>query len=264
MWCVVPAPISAASSTRLGEVERRVLREQPAYRSGVADHDDVAQPRATRRGRGAGAVRPDRRARSPAADDRRVEADRLERAAAETAGLGARPLEEGDQRSRATDLVAEVEVVAVRVVEVDRLLDEREAETVAIEVERLLRVGADARDVVQARQLHATKSRAALLEQPEEHDRVREEQHRDHDRHAREVALDDVRAALRDRREAHAAEARVAPGVHEDEPDERGARMTWMTAEERAASPAGSCSAASSVIRAWTRRKPGRRSTTCS
>ena len=47
-------------------------------------------------------------------------------------------------------------MVAVRVVEVDGLLDEREAEPVAIEVERPLRVGADARDVVQAQQLHAS------------------------------------------------------------------------------------------------------------
>jgi len=30
----------------------------------------------------------------------------------------------------------------------------------------------------------------------EEHNRVREEEHRDHDRQARQVALDDVRAAL--------------------------------------------------------------------
>ena len=47
------------------------------------------------------------------------------------------------------DLVAEVEVVAVRIVEVDRLLDEREAELVAVVVRGLLGVLADARDVVE-------------------------------------------------------------------------------------------------------------------
>ena len=38
---------------------------------------------------------------------------------------------------------------------------------------------------------------------------------------ARQVPLDDVRAALRLRREAHAAHAGVATRVHEDQPDER-------------------------------------------
>ena len=36
----------------------------------------------------------------------------------------------------------------------------------------------------------------------------------------REVALDDVRAALRGGHEAHSGHARVAPGVHQDEPDQ--------------------------------------------
>ena len=42
----------------------------------------------------------------------------------------------------------------MRIVEVDGLLDEREAELVAVEVERALRVGADARDVVEPVELH--------------------------------------------------------------------------------------------------------------
>src|SRR5262249_22016756 len=87
-------------------------------------------------------------------DDRRLEPDGRERPAAEPARLRARPLEERDQRSRPPDLVAEVEVVAVRIVEVDGLLDEREAEAVAVEVERLLRIRAHASHVVQPRQLH--------------------------------------------------------------------------------------------------------------
>ena len=57
----------------------------------------------------------------------------------------------------------------------------------------------------------------ALLEQVEEQDRVRREQDRDEDRQARQVPLDDVRAALRGRREAHPAEAGVAAGVHQDQ-----------------------------------------------
>ena len=38
----------------------------------------------------------------------------------------------------------------------------------------------------------------------------------------RQVPLDDVRPALRGRREAHAAEAGVAAGVHQDQRHERG------------------------------------------
>ena len=43
---------------------------------------------------------------------------------------------------------------------------------------------------------------------------------RDGDGQPRQVALDDVRAALRGGREAHAAEAGVAAGVHQDQPDQ--------------------------------------------
>ena len=39
-------------------------------------------------------------------------------------------------------------------------------------------------------------------------------------RQARQVALDDVRSALRLRREAHPAHSRVAAGVHQDETHE--------------------------------------------
>ena len=47
------------------------------------------------------------------------------------------------------------------------------------------------------------------------------EQRRDDDGQPREVALDDVRPALRRGSESHAAEAGVAPRVHHDERDER-------------------------------------------
>ena len=56
-------------------------------------------------------------------------------------------------------------------------------------------------------------------EQAEEHDRVREEQHGDDDRHPGQVPLDDVRAALRGRGEAHPSEPCVAAGVHQDQRD---------------------------------------------
>ena len=55
---------------------------------------------------------------------------------------------------------------------------------------------------------------------------------RDQDRQPRQVPLDDVRSALRRGREAHPAEAGVAPGMHQDQPDERGTTSsTWMTAK---------------------------------
>ena len=56
-----------------------------------------------------------------------------------------------------------------------------------------------------------------LVEKP---DRVRAKEEGDHDCEAREVPLDNVLAALRSRREAKAAEARVPTRVHEYEGDE--------------------------------------------
>ena len=64
---------------------------------------------------------------------------------------------------------------------------------------------------------------ARLREEAVQHDGVGRKQGGHHDRQPREVSLDDVRAALRGRREADAAEARVAARVHEHERDERGA-----------------------------------------
>ena len=61
-----------------------------------------------------------------------------------------------------------------------------------------------------------------LLEELEERDRVEEEERRDDHGQPCQVPLDDVRAALRGRGEPHATEAGVAPGVHEDEPDQAG------------------------------------------
>jgi hypothetical protein len=61
-----------------------------------------------------------------------------------------------------------------------------------------------------------------LLEHAEEHDRVDAEEDGDDHGQAREVALDDVRSALRGRREANPAEPRVAARVHQDERHEAG------------------------------------------
>ena len=105
----------------------------------------------------------------------------------------------------------------MRVVEVDRLLDEREAEPVAIEVERPLRVGADARDVVQARQLHDAESTARYLSRRKSRIVFTKNSTATSERQPRQVPLDDVRPALRLRREAHAAHAGVAARVHEDQ-----------------------------------------------
>src|SRR6478672_9652209 len=62
--------------------------------------------------------------------------------------------------------------------------------------------------------------RTPLLQGVEEGDAVRYEDDRDDDRESRQVALDDVRASLRCRREAHPAEPGVPPRVHENQPAE--------------------------------------------
>ncbi len=62
---------------------------------------------------------------------------------------GIRPLEEGQDRARLPPLVAEVEVVRARDVEVDRSLDEREAEQIAVERQRPPRVLGHHRHVVE-------------------------------------------------------------------------------------------------------------------
>src|SRR5205807_9347923 len=64
----------------------------------------------------------------------------------------------------------------------------------------------------------ATVIVAGLLEKLEEPDRVGDEDQSDEARQPRQIALDDVRSALRGRREAHAAEAGVTAGAHEDQP----------------------------------------------
>ena len=75
-----------------------------------------------------------------------------------------------------------------------------------------------------------------LREQAIEHDRVREEEDRDEERQPRQVALDDVRPALRGGREAHTAEPGVSPRVHQDQRDERRRQQDVDDREEREAS----------------------------
>src|SRR6059036_369798 len=59
-----------------------------------------------------------------------------------------RPAEEGHRRAGRTHIVGKVEVVRIRHVLVDALLDEPEAQHANVEVDVLLDVAGDARDVV--------------------------------------------------------------------------------------------------------------------
>ena len=68
----------------------------------------------------------------------------------------ARVLEEREVRARVPGLVGVEEVVDGRVVLVDRLLHEPEAERAGVEVDVLLGVGGDRGDVVDAVELHAS------------------------------------------------------------------------------------------------------------
>src|SRR3954454_17669817 len=61
----------------------------------------------------------------------------------------ATPREEGQKRRRATLLIAVVEVVGVRGVEVDGLLDQSQPEHLGVEVDVALRLGCDRGDMVQ-------------------------------------------------------------------------------------------------------------------
>src|SRR5690606_12424513 len=65
----------------------------------------------------------------------------------------ARPGEEGHDRPGRADLVAEVEVVGLRVVEVHRALDEPQPEEPDVEIEVPLRIARDRGDVVDAEDL---------------------------------------------------------------------------------------------------------------
>ena len=85
--------------------------------------------------------------------DRELEGVDVAEAGAAAGGAG--ELEPREDRAGRAGLVAEVEVVGVGGVEVDRLLDQAEAEHVAVERDVGLGVGRDHRDVVQAVEVHA-------------------------------------------------------------------------------------------------------------
>jgi hypothetical protein len=78
----------------------------------------------------------------------------VDHARAGAASGGAGELEPGEDRAGRAGLVAEVQVVGVGRVEVHGLLDHPQAEDVGIELDVLLRVGGDHRDVVHALELH--------------------------------------------------------------------------------------------------------------
>ncbi len=60
----------------------------------------------------------------------------------------ARPLEEGDDRTRLSHLIAKIEVIAAGIIEVDRLLDKPQAEHLGIEIYRSLCIRTDDGDMV--------------------------------------------------------------------------------------------------------------------
>jgi len=79
------------------------------------------------------------------------ERGRRDLAQTDTAAGGARPDEEGHDRARPSELVAVVEVVRAGVVEVDRLLDQPQAQHPDVEVDVALGVAGDRGHMVDAR-----------------------------------------------------------------------------------------------------------------
>jgi len=80
--------------------------------------------------------------------------DAMDHPRAGMTGARARELEEGEDRARSAGLVAVVQVVDVRRVEVHRLLHESQPERTGVEVDVALRVGRDRGDVVQPLERH--------------------------------------------------------------------------------------------------------------
>jgi hypothetical protein len=73
------------------------------------------------------------------------------------------PGEEGEDRARAAGLVAIVEVVGARIVEIHRLLDQPQSERPGVEVEIALRGARDRGDVMNAVLAHVKPSLEAAL-----------------------------------------------------------------------------------------------------
>ncbi len=131
---------------------------------GIREADDVALALAA----GARGPEVERVGRSDAPDDG------VHHPGAGAAGRGARVLEERDVRARRPLLVRVEEVVDGRVVLVDRLLHEAQAEGARVVVDVLWRVARDRRDVVDAFELHRVSSdrylRAQILAEAASHD----------------------------------------------------------------------------------------------
>jgi hypothetical protein len=89
--------------------------------------------------------------------------DRMDHAGAGATRLGQGELEERQDRPRVTALVAEVEVVDVRRVEVDGLLHEPQAQEPRVEVHVARGVAGDRSDVVQPFERHAGASSHRIL-----------------------------------------------------------------------------------------------------
>src|ERR671925_664867 len=85
--------------------------------------------------------------------------DRVDHPGPRPSAPGVRVLEEGDVAARAPDLVGVEEVVDGRVVLVDGLLDEPEAQRAGVELDVAWCVRRDARDVVDPLKLHRSQLR---------------------------------------------------------------------------------------------------------
>jgi hypothetical protein len=84
--------------------------------------------------------------------------DGVDHAVAGLAPLRPGELEEGQDRARRAALVAEVEVIDVGLVEVDRLLDQAQAQDAGVEVDVAWGVGRDRGDVMQTLECHGFDS----------------------------------------------------------------------------------------------------------
>ena len=85
-----------------------------------------------------------------------AELERVDHPDAGAAACRAGELEPGQDRARRALLVAEVEVVRLRRVEVDGLLDEAQPEQIGVEAHVLPGVARDHGDVMEARKVHAS------------------------------------------------------------------------------------------------------------
>src|SRR5882724_837611 len=65
-----------------------------------------------------------------------------------------RPREKGNDCSRRADTIAEIEMVASRIVEIDGAFHQSQAEYLRVKIEIALRIGCDGGDVMDAKKFH--------------------------------------------------------------------------------------------------------------